>query len=119
MTFRVVAMFDIVGGTRREEELNVPQCANAFTPLYALIPAGSVIVKSTSYMTVPGRMPASLLVVLTPSTVSPRIGVISLPAYVVGMHICGRPVRMEIALPRPIVLPPPMEITASAFVSSA
>lgn len=57
--------------------------------------------------------------VFLPSTVSPKIGVISLPAYVVGMQICGRPVLIDIALPNPIVDPPPIEITESAFVDLA
>ncbi len=32
------------------------------------------------------------------------------------MHICGRPVRIKIAFPRPIVEPPPIETTLSADV---
>lgn len=70
-------------------------------------------------MTVPGKIFGSLLVVLRPSCVSPRIGVISLPAYVVGIQICGRPVLILIALPSPMVEPPPILTTQSAFASFA
>mgnify|MGYP001565563062 CR=1 FL=1 len=66
-----------------------------------------------------GKIRGSLLVVFFPSTVSPRIGVISLPAYVVGIQICGSPVLIDIALPKPIVEPPPIEITESAFADIA
>ena len=57
------------------------------------------MVKSTSYMTVPGRIALSVFVVFLPSAVSPKIGVISLPAYVVGTETCCKPVRTLIALP--------------------
>jgi hypothetical protein len=40
-------------------------------------------------------------------------------SHFVGMHICGNPVLMDIAFPRPIVLPPPMEMTESAFTDLA
>lgn len=106
-------------GKESEMGFYAPACAIAFTPLVAVNPVGSVIVKSTSYITVPGRILGSLRVVLRPSAVSPRIGVISLPAYVVGMQMCGRPVRTLMALPSPIVLLPPIDTTLSAFVSCA
>jgi hypothetical protein len=57
----------------------------------------------------------SFLVFLTPSASSSRMGVTSKPAYVVEMHMCGKPVRMLMTLSSPIVLPPPMEIMASAL----
>lgn len=47
------------------------------------------------------------------------MGVISDPAYVVGMQMCGRPVRMLIAFPSPMVDPPPIEMTASALTDFA
>jgi hypothetical protein len=53
----------------------------ALIPLVTLMLAGNDIVRSTSYMTVPGKILGSLLVVFLPSTVSPKIDVISLPAY--------------------------------------
>jgi hypothetical protein len=91
----------------------------AFTPLAALVEAGSIIVKFTSYMTVAGRILGSVLVLFFPSFVSPRIGVISEPEYVVGIHMCGSPVLIDMAFPSPMVDPPPIEMIESACVNFA
>lgn len=66
-------------------------------------------------MTTLGRTLGSVVEVFLPSLVSPMIGVISEPEYVVGMATCGRPVRRATALPRPTALPPPTEMSASRF----
>lgn len=91
----------------------------ALMPLYTVSLTGSVLNRSTSYSTALGRIFGSRLVVFRPFSVSPKIGVISLPAYVVGMHRCGKPVRMLIAFPRPTVLPPPIDMIPSTFCSFA
>jgi hypothetical protein len=52
----------------------------AFIPEVAAIAGGSLIVRSTSWMTTSGRTFNVRCVVFTPSFVSPRIGVISEPA---------------------------------------
>lgn len=67
--------------------LSLPACAMALIPLVAVILGVRLIVKLTSYITVPGRILGSMLIIFCPSSVSPRIDVISEPAYVVGMQI--------------------------------
>ena len=57
-----------------------PAWAIAFIPLVALNPEGRVMVKLTSYITVPGSIFGSFLDTFRPWAVSPRFGVISLPA---------------------------------------
>lgn len=88
--------------------------AIALTPEVEQIVTCNERVRSTSYITVSGRILGSERVTFLPLSVSPRMGVISLPEYVVGRQICFSPVRVESALPNPTTEPPPMEMIQSA-----
>ena len=86
----------------------------AFMPLVTVNSSGSVSVNSGSYITVRGSTRTSLPVRFKPPSVMPKIGVISEPAYVVGIASIGRPDSSAIALPSPVVDPPPIATAQSA-----
>lgn len=86
-------------------------------PLLIDVLIGSAMVKSTSYITRLGRILGSERVVSLPPTVSPTTGATSLPAYVVEITTWKRPLRTDIAFPRPIMLPSPIDIRQSGLFS--
>jgi hypothetical protein len=64
-------------------------------------------------MTTAGRMRGSVTDSFFPSRISPRIGVISDPEYVVGTQTCFKPFFQATAFPSPMALPPPTLMTTS------
>src|SRR3954468_13584810 len=70
-------------------------------------------------MTAFGSTRGSRPVFLAPPSLKPQIVVISEPEYVVGTATTGRPDVSAIALPNPIVEPPPTATQQSAFSDAA